>query len=380
MRIYFAEADLREANLEGANLIKTRFTRADLSAANLTDAKLNGADLTGAHMKACILVRASLRGVRMEGANLDGSDFSGADLFRARLIRSKLRGCRFSMADAEKTRLSHSDCRNADMSAIKSLFPWQLSGTTLVNAKLPADVAKFDATVSLKECMEKSSKLFTLLCVVCVTCCLTILITGDLSKHNTMLNLGGLLSVQVPVRLFGWFMPLALASLFFYYHLHLRNVWVELSGLPAWFPDGRALYRRAYPWLLTTLVSAALPLLRKRLPRHFLGEFVICVVVNWYLVSLTILLMWYRYLATTDAIVSSLQVVALVFTVFIGSTSFLMAFWTIRRGWAYHNLIERILTKRAAVLGLLASAFVAALIGSMTVARFMKMICACPLI
>jgi hypothetical protein len=288
------------------------------------------------------------------------------------LTFAKLRGCQFSTADFSKARLAHSDLRNADLSGSQGLLVGQLSGTNLVNTKLPAEIAKFDGTLTLKECMEKSGKIFTLLIVACLTCVLTILITSshELANPATKLSFGGLLLVQVPAALFGWFMPLTLLGLLAYYQVHLRSVWLELSGLPAWFPDGRALDRKAYPWLLTTLVSAALPLLKQRLPKYFLGEFAMCVVLNWYFVFLTIGVIWFRYLSLSDVAVSSYQVLALSIAAFIGSASLAKAFWTMRGGWAYNNVSDRVWRKAAYWRG--TQAFFASLLlfGLITLLRF----------
>ena len=72
-------ADLREANLYGANL-----SRANLYEANLCEANLYGANLS----------RADLRGANLYGANLSRANLYGADLSRADLSRADLRGAK----------------------------------------------------------------------------------------------------------------------------------------------------------------------------------------------------------------------------------------------------------------------------------------------
>ena len=63
-------ADLRSADLRGANLLG-----ADLEGANLRGADLEGADLEGADLRS-----ADLRGADLEGANLRGADLEGANV------------------------------------------------------------------------------------------------------------------------------------------------------------------------------------------------------------------------------------------------------------------------------------------------------------
>jgi len=62
--------DLRDANLQYANL-----QGADLRDANLQYANLQGADLRGANLRG-----ADLRGANLRGADLRGADLRGADL------------------------------------------------------------------------------------------------------------------------------------------------------------------------------------------------------------------------------------------------------------------------------------------------------------
>ena len=67
------KADLRGANLRGA----------DLYGANLRGANLYGADLRGADLRGANLYGANLRGADLRGANLYGADLRGADLYGA---------------------------------------------------------------------------------------------------------------------------------------------------------------------------------------------------------------------------------------------------------------------------------------------------------
>ncbi|ECE7439403.1 pentapeptide repeat-containing protein [Salmonella enterica] len=75
MRESGSRADLRGANLCGANL-----RDADLRGANLCGANLRGADLRGANLCGANLRGANLCGANLCGANLRGADLRGADL------------------------------------------------------------------------------------------------------------------------------------------------------------------------------------------------------------------------------------------------------------------------------------------------------------
>ena len=73
-------ADLHGANLEGADLVGADLRRANLYAANLTRANLKDANLTGAYLSGASLKDAKLRGANLSGANLSVAYLKGAIL------------------------------------------------------------------------------------------------------------------------------------------------------------------------------------------------------------------------------------------------------------------------------------------------------------
>ena len=81
-------ADLRGANLEGANL-----SSANLKGANLSSANLKGANLSSANLEGADLEGAYLRDADLKGANLEGADLKGADLSFTCIIGFQL--CRY---------------------------------------------------------------------------------------------------------------------------------------------------------------------------------------------------------------------------------------------------------------------------------------------
>jgi Pentapeptide repeats (8 copies) len=70
-------ADLRGADLSGANLRHTDLCGADLRHTDLCDADLTYANLRGADLSDADLTYANLRGADLRGANLRGADLSG---------------------------------------------------------------------------------------------------------------------------------------------------------------------------------------------------------------------------------------------------------------------------------------------------------------
>ena len=78
-------ADLRWANLSGANLSEADLRWANLSGANLSGANLSEADLSGADLRWADLSGADLRGADLRWANLSEADLRWANLSEANL-------------------------------------------------------------------------------------------------------------------------------------------------------------------------------------------------------------------------------------------------------------------------------------------------------
>ena len=78
-------ANLRDANLCGANLYKENLRGADLCGADLCGANLYKANLRGADLCGADLHNADLRGADLRNADLCGVDLRGVDLSYAHL-------------------------------------------------------------------------------------------------------------------------------------------------------------------------------------------------------------------------------------------------------------------------------------------------------
>ncbi|HHT6317589.1 TPA: pentapeptide repeat-containing protein [Listeria monocytogenes] len=87
--------------------------RANLSYADLRRADLSGANLRGANLSYADLRRADLSGANLRGANLRRANLSYADLRRADLSGANLRVANLSYAD-----LSYANLRRADLNWI----------------------------------------------------------------------------------------------------------------------------------------------------------------------------------------------------------------------------------------------------------------------
>ncbi|EFR9853045.1 pentapeptide repeat-containing protein [Salmonella enterica] len=92
MRESGSRADLRDANLRGADLCDADLRDANLRGADLCDADLRGADLCGADLCGADLYGANLCGANLYGADLYGANLYGANLCGANLCDTNLRG------------------------------------------------------------------------------------------------------------------------------------------------------------------------------------------------------------------------------------------------------------------------------------------------
>ncbi|EHR7010718.1 pentapeptide repeat-containing protein [Salmonella enterica] len=99
MRESGSRADLRGADLYGANLCDANLRGADLCGANLRGADLRGANLCGANLCGADLYGADLCGANLCGANLCDANLYGADLCGANLCGANLYGADLCGAD-----------------------------------------------------------------------------------------------------------------------------------------------------------------------------------------------------------------------------------------------------------------------------------------
>ncbi|EIS4198853.1 pentapeptide repeat-containing protein [Salmonella enterica] len=106
-------------------------SRADLRDADLCGANLCGADLRGANLRGANLCGADLRGANLRGANLCGADLRDADLCGANLCGADLRDADLRGANLRGANLCGADLRDADLRGAN------LRGANLCGANLP---------------------------------------------------------------------------------------------------------------------------------------------------------------------------------------------------------------------------------------------------
>ena len=125
-------ADLRGADLRGADHSGRDLRGARLDGADLTDANLRGADLSGASFRRARLTGAALGGARLVGATLDEADLRRAHLDHARLDDASLRGTNAEQAYVFGASLRRTDLRGARFTT----YPGMLHDAPLEGAQV----------------------------------------------------------------------------------------------------------------------------------------------------------------------------------------------------------------------------------------------------
>lgn len=219
------------------------------------------------------LADANLSGRDFADVDLIGADFKNADLRRANLSRAKLAGATFAGAD-------------------------------LTGAQLPEPIAKsLDDLGAVREISSNAQRLFIAMLGACLYSWLTIATTTDVNLvTNRATSSLPVIQTTIPIVGFFYVAPLLLICVYFYFHFYLQKLWDELGSLPAIFPDGRPLYSKTDPWLLGDLVRLHNGNLRGRTPFLTNLQIWISVFLAWWIVPLTLILFWARYLVRHERI------------------------------------------------------------------------------
>ena len=139
-----------------------------------------------------------------------------------------------------------------------------------------------------------------------------------------------IIGTPIPIAGFFYLAPLLLVGMFLYLHLYLLRIWESLADLPAIFPDGTPLDRRATPWLITGLFrSQFFDLKKEELPMFRLQK-LIATMAAWWTVPLTMTAFWLWYLRRHDWTGTFIHLGALALCVAFGLWFYQLAKSTLR--------------------------------------------------
>ena len=189
----------------------------------------------------------------------------------------------------------------------------EFAGADLAGARMPESLS-FEGRLSyVAETSQNARPVFLSILLSCVFVILTVVSTPDAALlANASLAVLPDLATNIPATSFFWVAPILLLCLYVYLHLHMAGIGETLSELPAVFPDGTPLDKRAYPWVATNLLR-----LRGGW-RSLRFEEMVAIALLWGTVPLTLLVIWLRYLPFRDWLMSGLHV-ALILACFWGA-------------------------------------------------------------
>lgn len=255
--------------------------------ADLTNGFLPGADLSGVNLRG-----AFLRKISLAGADLSFADLRGANLVHAGLEKSNLL----------HTRLREAGLQGANLEGATGLLPEQLAGTSLFGATLPKPLPDL-LFQKLRAAMHRGEivrRLFVgmLLAALCATVIVVSTTDLQIAKNAPVFPIP-VIGKALPVEGFFMLGPLLLLSLYVAFHVALLRHWEQLSELPAVFPDGQALDRRAR-WPLMGLVRNQFRWLSEdQLPPTAL-QTALLILPGYWVVPAVLVVFWGRYLTRLD--------------------------------------------------------------------------------
>ena len=227
--------------------------------------------------------------------------------------------------------LRGADLRGQDLRGVAGLLPEHLAGAVLTGATLPDDLARFDALGQVAAISSEARKVFLGLLVGCVYSWLVIGTTKDVALIlNTSSSPLPIINAPIPITGFYVIGATLLAAVYCYFHFYLQPLWRALATLPAVFRDGVAQDDKTDPWLLTNLVRTEFAQLRTTAAPLTRLENQLSIVMAWWLVPVTLIALWARYLPAHD--ISGLTWLAFLIgaTIFFGRHTFRLARVTLR--------------------------------------------------
>jgi len=274
-------------------------TKADLCGVNL-----GNADLTGVNLQGAFLQRANLRNADLSMANLKGASLVQADLTGANLLGAELRGA---------------NLMGAQLYAAEGLWLGRLGGANLYDAMLPETISSIDGSKAVWEATKTARWFYFLMLAVSAICCIVVATTSDArlildGPTIPLRRLGNLL----PMNAFYLIAPIVLLTIFVRFQFLLLRVWASMAALPAVFQDGQTVEREG-PWYLMGLVRRHFRWLRDAKTAVSLLENVIATILAYWVVPVTIALVWMRYLVRQDLRGSALHVLFFVLSVSVAT-------------------------------------------------------------
>jgi uncharacterized protein YjbI with pentapeptide repeats len=263
------------------------------------------ADLAGAKHEGAELVGVNLRYADLEGANLKEADLLLADLRDACLARANLEEACLVGANLEGANLEE-----AQLESAMGLVPRQLAGANVRDAILPSHVRDFPAREMFVTTTRTVVRLFTTTVFINFLSWLMIWKTKDVQLVTDAAILPFLHSsaaaAAMPTAEIFLLAPAVLLSLYLVLLFHLQRLWDAVLELPAVFPDGQLLGEKG-PWIVTGLLRLHFRWMNKDAPSTRIIEKFISGALAYWIVPVTLVFFWGRYLTVQEMHGAALQ-------------------------------------------------------------------------
>jgi uncharacterized protein YjbI with pentapeptide repeats len=318
----------KKADLAAAELEATEMIGVNLRFADLHDANLRSADLLLADLRDACMVRADMEDACLVGANLEGANLEGASLETA-----------------------------------MGLVPRQLAGANLRDALLAPQLMEFEAQTAFVRASQNAFRYFGAMTAASVVSWLVIWRTRDIQLLTDSSVIPFLHSrtaaAALPTAESYLIMPVTIFILYIVFHFHLQKLWDSVQELPAIFPDGHTLGDDE-PGIIVGLLRTHFRWMNPDPSSTRLVERGISLGLAYWIVPMTLLLYWARYLTRQEIHGTILQALLVVMAtgVAIYATTKVgrpQERWVIEKKWA-QGLVAKVKAispvKAAAVLGL----------------------------
>ena len=266
----------------------------------------------------------TMAGARLKGADLRGARLDGVDLRAACFDKARTDGAVFREADL----------RDAQLADPGGVSVEHLAGADLRSAGLPGDVKEFAQLGGVAEVSKYLQSIYRLLLLLCGFAALTSMSVRD---ENLVLRDGQsltplpLLQADVSPQVFAFMMPGLILLLYGYQVLYTVTLWRLLSFLPAYFPDGEPLDRRAYPSMENIFVRYSL----RRIVNERNDELTRLIhwVVTFTVPVVTLMVIWLSGLKRHDGVLSLYQAMALSLATYLALAMLTLSGGMIRNEW-----------------------------------------------
>jgi uncharacterized protein YjbI with pentapeptide repeats len=336
-----SKAIISKATFLDADFEKTKFRdadfgyKADLNNADLEKCDFVGAALPDADLSNSDLSEADFRHANLKGADLSDSGFWYADFTDAELEQANLKRVEFRGTDLTGTALHETNLRGANLRGSRGLQVSQLGCSTVSNARLPQEIARFTGLETVSRASQSARKVLVATLVLCAYVTLTSLTIQPGNEAPELPFVG----IKLPAEIFYIVLPLALVSMQSYFLLSLQRIWDEMIELPAIFPNGKTVDRKIHPWLVTGLSrfhifrmgpSPAPAFFNKKVPSFYGAQWFFAILVGWMPVPTTLLIMLTTLSPNTTFFGMSVDPILSILTFFATVTA-VVSSWTTGR-------------------------------------------------